>query len=1120
MSDVTADALQRREALDPTRSFIVQAPAGSGKTELLVQRLLKLIGGVDHPGEVLAITFTNKAAAEMRLRVLNAIAEAATAPQPSQSPDRERWQLAQAVLVRDSARDWQLLSRPELLNIATFDAFSRRITTLAPMNETSHALATLATDASALYREAAKKTLLDDLSVDAKILLAAADNQVDQVISLIATLLEKRAQWLPHLAVIDAQVIAYLRGQIEAAIVDALRPLAAVWTQARHAIAVRLAGFASANLESDEAIDAIAALARSKDPLNVDQYDLAPASIPMWRALASLLLNAQGEWRIQISKTQGFPLPKEAASPEQKQQRTVMKAEMAALIASCQDAPGSERFLEALANVHQLPDAAALLSHDTMLAATLAVLKEAAARLMLLERERCVTDFSGVALAAQMALSTHIDDVRARLDAQIKHILVDEFQDTNPAQFSMIESLVAEWSEGDNRTLFIVGDPMQSIYGFRDADVGIFLDAWQSGFRSVAMTKITLSANYRSRPAVIEWVNVSLENVFAQRSHLAQRSIPFARAEAIRSSAQHSGVQCIAHADAIAEAQYIANDIEAVFQENVSAKVAVIVRSKSHANELLRELGARKIALAAQEFASWTDRPIIRDLTSLTYVISQPSDRLSWFAWLRSPMVGLRLTELSEIANRSADVMLALEEPFADETDERISVAKRALRTAMVASDYASLAERVHRAWLECGGALLLESEDEQREVDAFFELLDEIAIDGLLPPRHEFEARIEREQMNFSTRGNNRPVDVLTIHKAKGLEWDVVYVPAMDRRSGRETRELLNWQFVRDSSGVNLITAARENRKKKTDASVFDFVKLRLNAEMNEELKRLLYVAATRARERLVLTGCATPAGRSPVSKTLASFLTWPAVAAHDAVQEKTQIKLRRAMSASLWQLPIDVIRNRTKIHSQRPRVSDLSANGEGQPQHTAESDTSDTNAIALGVVGHKLLQAIGQGLRPSPNGVALERALIDAGATAERARADAARLLAMLSAVKSSAVIAQLFSASNSQSASELPIIVSGSKPGDQRAAAHLLCVDLTYIDADGERWIVDYKFTQPLSEATDSRNLDNWLKDQRAQHSPQLARYCAAFSKLEPQRKVRGALYFPLIDVLLPV
>src|SRR6185503_15346213 len=120
---MTSDAMARRAALDPRRSFIVQAPAGSGKTELLTQRYLRLLATVESPEQILAITFTRKAAAEMRARILQAL-ESAAGPAPESPHKRSTWELAGAVRAADVQRGWRLMQHPARLRIQTIDALN------------------------------------------------------------------------------------------------------------------------------------------------------------------------------------------------------------------------------------------------------------------------------------------------------------------------------------------------------------------------------------------------------------------------------------------------------------------------------------------------------------------------------------------------------------------------------------------------------------------------------------------------------------------------------------------------------------------------------------------------------------------------------------------------------------------------------------------------------------------------------------------------------------------------------------------------------------------------------------------------------------------------------------
>ena len=117
------DIEARERALDPGASFIVQAPAGSGKTELLTQRYLRLLSTVESPEQILAITFTRKAAAEMRSRVLQALADAA-GPPPDSAHKRSSWELARTARAADEQRQWRLAEHPARLRIQTIDALN------------------------------------------------------------------------------------------------------------------------------------------------------------------------------------------------------------------------------------------------------------------------------------------------------------------------------------------------------------------------------------------------------------------------------------------------------------------------------------------------------------------------------------------------------------------------------------------------------------------------------------------------------------------------------------------------------------------------------------------------------------------------------------------------------------------------------------------------------------------------------------------------------------------------------------------------------------------------------------------------------------------------------------
>ena len=223
------DEQARDQALDVTSSFIVQAPAGSGKTELLIQRYLRLLATVDEPEEVIAITFTRKAAAEMQHRVLEALRRAGRNERPEQAHEQRTIQLADDALERDAAHGWDLLVNPRRLRIQTLDSLNASIARSRPLSAPGNASGVrVVTDAEleSLYRAAAIETL-EYITIDGALHDAATevlmhlDNNTGIYVDYLARMLGMRDQWLPftssgELTAAEAQTLRRaLEGNLE-----------------------------------------------------------------------------------------------------------------------------------------------------------------------------------------------------------------------------------------------------------------------------------------------------------------------------------------------------------------------------------------------------------------------------------------------------------------------------------------------------------------------------------------------------------------------------------------------------------------------------------------------------------------------------------------------------------------------------------------------------------------------------------------------------------------------------------------------------------------------------------------------------------------------------------------
>ena len=157
---VPPDQAQRECALDPTRSILVRAPAGSGKTDLLTRRFLRLLAEVDDPAHIVAITFTKAAAAEMRNRILIELEKAADGAPPVRPEDEFSMEaLAHRALKRSHALGWNLLQLPSQLRISTIDSFCREIALRRPLLSTLGGGLDISQQPDEVYRRAASRTL-------------------------------------------------------------------------------------------------------------------------------------------------------------------------------------------------------------------------------------------------------------------------------------------------------------------------------------------------------------------------------------------------------------------------------------------------------------------------------------------------------------------------------------------------------------------------------------------------------------------------------------------------------------------------------------------------------------------------------------------------------------------------------------------------------------------------------------------------------------------------------------------------------------------------------------------------------------------------------------------------
>jgi ATP-dependent exoDNAse (exonuclease V) beta subunit len=1124
--DVADDSAARARAIDPQRSFIVQAPAGAGKTELLTQRFLVLLAVAQAPEEILAITFTRKAAAEMHHRIMAALERAAGEPVPAAAHERLTWQLAQSVLVADRHHGWNLRLNPARLRIQTIDALCAALARRMPVLSGFGAPARIVENAGALYREAARHTLAEvetgaQWSAAIEHLMRHLDNNLATIEGLIARMLAQRDQWLPHAAEVDRAALERTLAEVNA---EALRALCAAVPRELAAELVELVRFALENLAA-EGVDVSAALAA----LATGRLPGADAGQRVaWTQMASLLLTAEGGWRVRLTVREGFPSAARSAKDPAALRNREMKERMQALLVVLGD-PSYESFRHRLHAVRGLPPQGYDDSQWETISALSELLRLAAAFLEVIFRERGEVDFTRIAQAALTALgeAERPSDLALALDRRIRHILVDEFQDTAQGQYRLLEGLTAGWERGDGRTLFLVGDPMQSIYRFREAEVGLYLRARREGIGSVELEPLGLTVNYRSQAGVIAWVNETFARVLPAAEDLASGAVPYTAARAHHPALDGEAVRMHALFGAAEEreAALVGELVDAALAGDPRGTVAVLVRSRGHLRAIVPALRQAGLRFRAVEIERLSHRPVIQDLLALACALTHPGDRASWLAVLRAPWCGLTLADLHALAGdapRAAipDLLRDGERlaRLSEDGRRRLARVHPLIEHGLAERRRRSLRAWVEGVWIALGGPACV-GDGDLDDAQVLLEVLDEVEEGGDLVERGALVERIERLYARPDPQGDAR-LQVMTIHKAKGLEFDTVIVPGLGRRPRAADTRLLMW--LPRPQGDLLLAPIRETGAE-TDP-IYRYISELDREKGRLEDGRLLYVAATRARRRLHLIGATScreddeglvsPA--PPPSTSLLARL-WPAVerdfiaaagssapaalAEEKAVAETPQarrVPLRRLDAA--WEPPpvpsaVDV--------AWAPHVV-------AAPADFIEFAWAGETARHVGTVTHRLLQ---QCARAGINDAArldarrVERtarlALAALGVPAADAAAAAAKVRTALWMTLDDDRGRWILDPAHDDARCEYAL--SGVEAGRVRRVV----IDRCFIDADGVRWIIDYK-----TGVHQGAGVETFLDQEQARYREQLERYAELFRKREA-RRIRLGLYFPLLQ-----
>jgi ATP-dependent exoDNAse (exonuclease V) beta subunit len=655
MTETVQDQAIRQEVLFPGESFHVESPAGSGKTSLLTARFIHLLAQVNHPQEILALTFTNKAANEMMERV-QAILGQAEGDAPADSAWMNELLGAAKRALLKQAEHKHLFKSPDGLQITTFHSFCNQIIKQAPVE------ARVPLEAAILDQEEQTELIQESLGRTLQDLMSRPlSDPVRKALERL--LLQANNNW---------KALASDLGQLTAHR-DLLMDLVKVVREhpdpdhLNRVLSERLGFFIGEHLKTLRNQFASLDLGRQWSPFYdhlVMKGALVPDALPSllpegswedlpaWQAMAALCTTQKGTIRQKFGPKSGFYAGfKQTGWVDTLASLTLPVTELLQKIKGF-PAPGTSPV-----DVGLLFDLILLIGQ---------VVEQYHRNCF----KRGVIDFVELEQAALRVLGSEESptDLQLLLDQRINHILVDEFQDTSYNQWLLLQNLCGGWSPGDGRTLFIVGDPKQSIYGFRKAEVSLFLKARKGlplqGQGTLPLKSVYISTNFRSRKKLVDFVNSLFSQTIMAHPNLAADEVPFQAAQAApeMGTRDPGNIRLAlfpkeenAHLSRIKEAAWLAREVKQAGQEAPGDSIAILLFARTHLPLYLQALYAEGMQVQVQEGVLLGHRPEVMELLSLTRALVRPHEDLAWASLVRSVWCWLGLDKLLEVAQLPVD---------------------------------------------------------------------------------------------------------------------------------------------------------------------------------------------------------------------------------------------------------------------------------------------------------------------------------------------------------------------------------------------------------------------------------------------------------------------------------
>jgi ATP-dependent helicase/nuclease subunit A len=1122
----------QRQAAAPDASIWVSASAGTGKTRVLIDRLLWLMLDGTDPARILCLTFTRAAAAEMANRLNRELAEWATLRSGALA---ERLQKLTGRMPDDVsiARARQLFARvldvPGGIKIATIHAFCQALLQRFPLE------AGVPPGFSVIDERGAREALIE---AGESVLIAArggTDPELTQALSIVARYApEERFGALMAALAAERDKVRRTLG-IGAA--ELRERLADALSLPPGTNAEELAASFCANGAGDEAgLRAAAAALADGSSTDRERGAILAAWCEAPERCANMVADYAGAFLTQDGEIRKHLITRSVAC--------AAFADVEAILA--READRVKRFREAQAAAMLVDSSCALLRIGGALLSAYA------------ERKRIqgVLDYDDlVANALGLFRRPEISPwVLFKLDGGLDHILIDEAQDTNPEQWEIVAGLAEEFFAGEgagdrHRTVFAVGDAKQSIYSFQRADPRAFLRMREHFEARVNAARqqwrmVPLEVSFRSTEPVLRAIDVifqhdaardgvaldggEIRHIAARAGHAGQvelwppavpsaeespdpMTLPIARHRTIEPRTRLAAAIAAMIGDWLTTGEML----EARARPIRAGDVMVLVRRRNQfVGELLRALKQRDIPVAGADRLILTEQLAVQDLIALGRFLLLPEDDLTLATVLKGPFFAVDEETLFDLAYRRGEESLWSRLRASTGKDRRLGGVVERLSALLARADfvppyelYAEIlgAGEGRRTLLERLGTEAEDPVEEFLGLALAYERDHVPSLQGFLRWLVSGDTEVKRD---FGARQRDE-VRILTVHGAKGLEAPIVFLP--DTMQLPRTPDALLWD---ERSGLPLWCPRRA-----LAVPFYTAAKEGLRARQLQEYRRLLYVALSRAQDRLYICGWQTReatrevpwytlcrAGLAEIGAPFAFDTT--ALIGRDGwsgeglrlvgAQRTAPVREARPAPEPAGKLLSDWVKSPPPVEPDPPRPLAPSRPSGTEPSARSPLAPAGPDRFKRGLIVHRLLQSLPE-LPITQRDAAAKRFLASPphGLSADEQEDIRHATLTVLNHPD----LAALFGPG---SQAEVPLV---GLIGRRAVAAQ---IDRLVVAAD-RVLIVDYKTLRP-PPATE--------QDVPPLHLRQLAIYQAALARIYPDHEIRCALLWTEGPRLMPI